>query len=919
MSERQEFNVELIYLLTTRFAPRPNETVQYHLFTRRRQQIGESIDVFATDLRRIADGCGFGGEAVLEKMLRNQFVCGLADTPDLTFKIAIEAAKAAEVARKYVEDVRDEATTHGAVYGIGSQAQYKPTFQRTRRQDTNHGSQPQVGNPPSIKVGPGQENRGRRARHLSGTVFEMCRATSNTPLYACDRRGHVEPVCLSETRHGRNTARAHQVTDITEPHKQDSEELSIEGLELYNIKDVSKHSVPDTKRQPTMPAIRLSLRIDGMFHTMEVDTGAALTLISEETYKVLWPHQPKLESLDLDLRTWAADTPLRLLGSKSVEVQFKEKRATLTLALATGHGPSLLGRPWFEPLGLTIHGLNVIGNTLANTEQNPTSINIQQELPVPGYRTNNKVTVQNTLLTPSEVKDLNTIVQGYPAVADPTFGEFNGPMFHLGDTVWIREYSANHPKWTQGTVGKSLGEWMYEVTNKDGRRQRRHVDQLRQASESLQTGKQQYSQREQHLPLQLFQWEDTPGQQEPDQDPPPLLERHQEMIPQQEKSGEPGQTSGQNQQATQKRGRPCKEQQQQAPCLQPVNTKHPHQPLSLQLRGRIHEPPLLRPQRIRRPNPRYDLNSALTQQIAMLTQLMSNIKAKSDDVAQMAKQAEEEDSGTGQTIEMLSNAIITDLDKSVLNEPDVVERFSQERMEVFTGIEEAVERSSTYMSEAGRYLNDLKNEMVSTLTSGESAWRKHYTHTEQDLRTHLERLGSGLQDELELTAQLADVVSVCANNNEAALERRRHTLTTFVRERQDDIVAECSYVSDWTRRTVAEVQQRAQELDRFLTEDLRKDLPTGQTPKRKEFHYPHQLVATSPHDRILERFRARSKAMMGDTQPMLDLSLETLPGFEQCNELDARELFESDGNDPGYQHLNDDEILHQVIEDKVAM
>nr|CAD7592103.1 unnamed protein product [Timema genevievae] len=269
-----------------------------------------------------------------------------------------------------------------------------------------------------------------------------------------------------------------------------------------------------------------------------------------------------------------------------------------------------------------------------------------------------------------------------------------------------------------------------------------------------------------------------------------------------------------------------------------------------------------------------DLTSALTQQMAMLTQLMSSVNAKSDERAQMTKQAKEEDSGAGQTIEMLSNAIITDLDKSVLNEPDVVEIFSQESKEVFTGIEEAVERSSTYMSEAKRYLNDLKNEMVATLTSGETAWRKHYTHTEQDLRTHLERLGSGLQDELEFTAQLADVVRVCADNNEAALETRRHTLTTFVRERQNDIVAECSYVSDWTRRTVAEVQQRAQELDRFLTEDLRKDLPTGQTPKRKEFHYPHQLVATSPHDRILERFRARSEAMMGDTQPMLDLSLE---------------------------------------------
>nr|CAD7429512.1 unnamed protein product [Timema monikensis] len=42
---------------------------------------------------------------------------------------------------------------------------------------------------------------------------------------------------------------------------------------------------------------------------------------------------------------------------------------------------------------------------------------------------------------------------------------------------------------------------------------------------------------------------------------------------------------------------------------------------------------------------------------------------------------------------------------------------------------------------------------------------------------------------------------------------------------------------------------------------------------------------------------------------------QTLPVFEQCDELDAREWFESDGNYPGHQHLNDDEIVHQVIED----
>nr|CAD7264550.1 unnamed protein product [Timema shepardi] len=138
-----------------------------------------------------------------------------------------------------------------------------PIRSRMHRQDINHGSQLQVGNPSSSKVVSGQEKQGRRARHFFPGQCLKCAGQHQTRhCTACARRGHVEPVCLSETRQGVNTARARQVTDITEYHKQDSEEISAEGLELYNIKDVSKYSVPDTKRQPTMPAIKLSLRID---------------------------------------------------------------------------------------------------------------------------------------------------------------------------------------------------------------------------------------------------------------------------------------------------------------------------------------------------------------------------------------------------------------------------------------------------------------------------------------------------------------------------------------------------------------------------------------------------------------------------------------------------------------------------------
>nr|CAD7257969.1 unnamed protein product [Timema shepardi] len=116
----------------------------------------------------------------------------------------------------------------------------------------------------------------------------------------------------------------------------------------------------------------------------------------------------------------------------------EKRRATLTLAVATGHGPRLLVRPWFKPLVHIIHGLNVVFNPSVNTEQeqdqstsgrqNPTTLNSQQEIPVHGYRTNKEATVPNFLLTQHEFKVLSTLIHCYPVAADTKFEEFKRPI-----------------------------------------------------------------------------------------------------------------------------------------------------------------------------------------------------------------------------------------------------------------------------------------------------------------------------------------------------------------------------------------------------------------------------------------------------------------------------------------------------------
>ncbi|KAK2581733.1 hypothetical protein KPH14_002216 [Odynerus spinipes] len=60
-------------------------------------------------------------------------------------------------------------------------------------------------------------------------------------------------------------------------------------------------------------------------------------------------------------------------------------------------------------------------------------------------------------------------------------------------------------------------------------------------------------------------------------------------------------------------------------------------------------------------------------------------------------------------------------------------------------------------------------------------------------------------------------------------------------------------------RIIAQLHTADHEIEKFLIEDLRQDVPTGSTPARKEFNYPRHLVATSPHERIIQRFREARK------------------------------------------------------------
>ena len=98
----------------------------------------------------------------------------------------------------------------------------------------------------------------------------------------------------------------------------------------------------------------MSVDISGATHQMEVDTGSALTLVSEATFSKLWPPgtYPHLESTPIRLRTYSGEE-LGVVGRAVVRVRCGGmEEVELGLVVVGAKVPSLLGWDWLDRLRL---------------------------------------------------------------------------------------------------------------------------------------------------------------------------------------------------------------------------------------------------------------------------------------------------------------------------------------------------------------------------------------------------------------------------------------------------------------------------------------------------------------------------------------------------------------------------------------
>ena len=96
---------------------------------------------------------------------------------------------------------------------------------------------------------------------------------------------------------------------------------------------------------------------------MEVDTGASLSIICEETFNKEF-NQTELKPTDIILQTYSGE-PLTILGMMDAKIVYNDQSFILPLIVVKGHGPSLFGRSWLKRIKLNWPSIYVVTDKLS--------------------------------------------------------------------------------------------------------------------------------------------------------------------------------------------------------------------------------------------------------------------------------------------------------------------------------------------------------------------------------------------------------------------------------------------------------------------------------------------------------------------------------------------------------------------------
>ena len=273
---------EIAELAQHHYHPKPSVIMRRFRLNTCVRHPGEKVTTFIERLHNLASHCDYRG--AMAKLVRDRLVCGIRDdvlqrsllsVAKLTFDKACELALLHESA----EENSKVLSVPTVVHHNKCQA---PAIAEPRRGDSDTQDHPKI---PYYHY---------ERQHTTNN----CRFKESLCNF-CGKKGHIQRVCRSCRREMQHPPFSRQGSQRRQTHHLEEDVPAEAPLSVdYNLFAVSVDRVAP---------ITAEVLVNGSNLRMEIDTGAAVSLISEATYFQLWAGNsgPKLEPSALKLCTYS--------------------------------------------------------------------------------------------------------------------------------------------------------------------------------------------------------------------------------------------------------------------------------------------------------------------------------------------------------------------------------------------------------------------------------------------------------------------------------------------------------------------------------------------------------------------------------------------------------------------------------------